>query len=688
MNLIDELKRRKVLQTAAIYVAVAWGATEIVITIEEKFALPEWVSQVALLAFIVGFPVTILASWYVDISARGFRATTPGKPLGSMSVAVLVVLTAAATFLLWALISPEADLVEECPQTDPFCSARASLAVLPFDNLTGAADNDFAAIGLSEDLISLLARISKLRVAAGRSAVIASESGQSFAEIGESLGVDNILEGRLQRGSDGLVIVAQLVDARSQSVFWTRQFNVESGLIAAREAVSMAVADALRLDAATSRADSQPTSDDAAYEAYLRGLKVSRVQGYGSPDSLQHFTLAVNLDPEFADAHVALAGALIEMADSGLIGADEALTKATAAVDRAIRLNPQLSGAYTMLGQLRRRRTETGGALDALTRALELNPNDEVAHLEVGRLLRNQGQLAAANREFEIAFSLDPLNQLLDTYRIDVLQKRGDYAGAIRQLKDLLVADPGSSLLYGNLQIQALLSGGAEASLRFAEEAELADASSGWNGAFQAMAETRLGRADAARETIRRFEQREPGNYFLRTAKLMRLAADGDAAGLRAYAESLLEDGGNRSWYKWSGLGALMEGDNLAAAEHLEAAFQDLDWYSSIFPAEEIVHMSNLVVAYRYLGDADKADEWLRICSARVRHLREQGLSLPDLDYAEGALVVLRGDPAGGVEYLRRAAMRGWLGWPAMRHDPKLHALDGDAAFAGITAGP
>ncbi len=98
--------------------------------------------------------------------------------------------------------------------------------------------------------------------------------------------------------------------------------------------------------------------------------------------------------------------------------------------------------------------------------------------------------------------------------------------------------------------------------------------------------------------------------------------------------------------------------------------------------------MANLVVAYRNLGDPRKAEEWLAICDQRIQRLREQDVSLPDLDYAEGALLVLKGEMDAGLDLLDRAALRGWLGWPIMRHDPKLEGLAGNARFEAIVAGP
>lgn len=105
MNLFEELKRRKVLQTAAIYVAVAWGATGIIVTIADKFSPDDWVSQIAIIAFIVGFP-----------------------------------------------IAPTETLLDDCPDSDPFLSTTSSLTILPFTNLSGEPSNDYLASGFSANL--------------------------------------------------------------------------------------------------------------------------------------------------------------------------------------------------------------------------------------------------------------------------------------------------------------------------------------------------------------------------------------------------------------------------------------------------------------------------------------------------------------------------------------------------------
>ncbi len=153
---------------------------------------------------------------------------------------------------------------------------------------------------------------------------------------------------------------------------------------------------------------------------------------------------------------------------------------------------------------------------------------------------------------------------------------------------------------------------------------------------------------------------------------------DGDARALLETARQAMEVGTNRNRLSWAGLGSLLAGDATQTVKYLEHAFRDRDWYQGNFLAAEIVDLANLVVAYRTLGQEQQADEIIEHCEFRIRRLRAQDVWLPDLDYAEGVVHVLRGKSEQGIDFLRRAATRGWLAFPVMEVDPKLKPLRSD----------
>jgi MFS family permease len=129
---ISELRRRKVLQTAAIYGAVAWGVTEVAVTVVEQLFLPQWVATLAVIGFVVGFPVAMFLAWTFDFTSEGIHSTTVASRRGKASIAASMILLVAGTAGLFFLIKPELQSREALAQ--PVSILPNSIAVLPFEN--------------------------------------------------------------------------------------------------------------------------------------------------------------------------------------------------------------------------------------------------------------------------------------------------------------------------------------------------------------------------------------------------------------------------------------------------------------------------------------------------------------------------------------------------------------------------
>ena len=125
-----ELRKRKVFQVAAIYGAIAWGVTEIIVTVTEQLFLPTWVSTLAVIAFVVGFPIAIFLSWTFDITSEGIQRTTVSSRRGKVSIAGSMVLLVAFTAGLFLLIKPSVRQAEIT--TGATAIVPNSIAVLPF----------------------------------------------------------------------------------------------------------------------------------------------------------------------------------------------------------------------------------------------------------------------------------------------------------------------------------------------------------------------------------------------------------------------------------------------------------------------------------------------------------------------------------------------------------------------------
>ena len=155
-SFFSELRERKVVQAAAIYGAVAWGLTEVIVTIVEQLFLPQWVSTLAVIFFVVGFPVAMFLSWTFDLTTEGIRRTEIKSGRGTASIALSMLLLVAGTAGLFFLIRPA---MQEVAPDSPLVIPPNSVAVLPFENASRNADDEYLSLGVSDALRDQLGRV-------------------------------------------------------------------------------------------------------------------------------------------------------------------------------------------------------------------------------------------------------------------------------------------------------------------------------------------------------------------------------------------------------------------------------------------------------------------------------------------------------------------------------------------------
>jgi len=218
-----ELRKRKVLQVAAIYGAVAWGLTEVVVTIVAQLFLPQWVSTLAVIGFVVGFPVAMFLSWTFDITSEGIRRTDVSSRRGQASIVLSMVLLVAGTAGLFLLIKPslqDAGQRTDIPETMP-----NSVAVLPFENAGTNEADTYLSEGLSDELRGQLGRVAELRIAARSSSVAALERGMDAMSASASLGVAHLVEGSMRRQGNRLRVSVQLIEGRTGLAVWSDTYE-------------------------------------------------------------------------------------------------------------------------------------------------------------------------------------------------------------------------------------------------------------------------------------------------------------------------------------------------------------------------------------------------------------------------------------------------------------------------------
>jgi len=298
----------------------------------------------------------------------------------------------------------------------------ASVAVLPFVDLSPDHTSAYLGDGISETLINALANVPGLSVAARTSAFSFRDKSEDVREIGRQLGVTTVLEGSVQRAGDHLRVTAQLIKTADGLHLWSQSFDRGAGdIFAVQDEVAQAVVNALQLrlvTAADSGGTRGGTHNAEAYDAYLLGrYHWNRRTTEGMIDATAAFRKALALDSNYALAWSGLADSYVlsipEEYDVPGINRDSTLVRAEAAARRAIALEPRLGEAYASLGEIVEYRDRREEAREAYRQAITLAPNYATGHQWYGYYLAGVNLWDDAIREMETAHRLDPLSHVI-----------------------------------------------------------------------------------------------------------------------------------------------------------------------------------------------------------------------------------------------------------------------------------
>jgi TolB-like protein/cytochrome c-type biogenesis protein CcmH/NrfG len=349
------------------------------------------------------------------------------------AIAAAIILAVAALTLIFSISKP-------APQIK-------SIAVLPLENLSSDADQGFFADGMTDALITNLARVKSLRVISRTSVMKYKETKKPLPEIAKELNVDAIVEGTVLRSGNQVRINVQLIDAVTDRHLWAEKYERSlSDVIALQNELSLAVTRQIgkHLDARLSPSSSQPVDADV-YEAYLKGRYFwNQRTEEGARKSIEYFEQAVSRDPSYAPAYAGLSDSYT-LGDGQFLGMqrDEAYQKATAAARRAIELDPSLAEAHSSLAAIRfQYEWDWEGADEEFRKAIALNPNSSIAHMWYGELLSAMGRHAEAIDVMEEARRLDPLDPMINSDLAWIYYMARQFDRALEQSRKALELDP------------------------------------------------------------------------------------------------------------------------------------------------------------------------------------------------------------------------------------------------------
>ena len=321
----------------------------------------------------------------------------------------------------------------------------ASVAVLPFRNLSTDPENAFFADGITEDVIANLSKIHALKVISRTSVMHFKDGRPSLREIGSALGATVVLTGSVRRAEDRVRIVAQLVDIGTDRHLWSETYDRRlSDIFSIQSEVALQIASALEAELTPdeqSRVRRKPTADLQAYHLFLQGRQLhARYTTDSMFGSIPYYERAIARDADFAAAHAGLALVCAELGEMGALAPDVAYARAAEEVAHALRLDPDLDTAHCTAGFIKAVRDfDWTGADRAFERALELNPSSADTYDTYGRVFAGIAQYDRAIALLERAAALDPLVHRVDL--ITTLLRAGRTGEAIAHAEATLELD-------------------------------------------------------------------------------------------------------------------------------------------------------------------------------------------------------------------------------------------------------
>jgi TolB-like protein/DNA-binding winged helix-turn-helix (wHTH) protein/Flp pilus assembly protein TadD len=364
------------------------------------------------------------------------------------------VIVAVALVLSWAILS-----VWLLRSRAPAPTGIRSIAVLPLENLSGDASQNYFADGMTDELITDLAQISALRVISRTSVMVYKGARKPLPQIARELNVDAVVEGTVLRSGDRVRITAQLIEASTDKHLWSQSYEGElRDTLALQNRVARAIADQIRINLTPQEQAALKhvkVVNPEAYESYLKGRYFwNKRTADGLKVALAYFKQAIEEDPKYASAYSGLADTYALLGDwqYAVMTPQEAFPKAKAAAIKALELDSTLGEAHNSLAfVLDGFDWDFDSAGKEFLRAIELSPGYATAHHWYAWHLSLLGRYEEAITEMKKAENLDPLSLIINADLAELLVLAHSYDESIRQSRKTIEMDPDFALAHNQL---------------------------------------------------------------------------------------------------------------------------------------------------------------------------------------------------------------------------------------------
>ena len=353
---------------------------------------------------------------------------------------VIAALFITAIIVIWRAMPPEA--------ATPARVAKHSIAVLPFEDLSPTRDHEYLCNGIAETLINSLSKIEDLWIPARASSFSFKGRNLGIRQIGQQLGVDNLLEASVQVIGDRLRITPKIIKVNDGSQVWSAQYDRHmEDVFAIQDEIAREIVTSLKITLLGEKETPlirSYTRNTEAYQAYLKGrFYWNKRTEEGMRKSVEYFEQAIEKDPSYALAYIGLADSYITLAQWYFLPSQEAFPKAREAALKALEIDDSLGEAHASLAEVKHGIDwDWKGSEKEFKRATELSPHYATAHQWYGQLLACLGRFDEGLKEIRRAQELDPLSLQIHAAGGFFFYLARDYDKGIDQCKKTLEMDP------------------------------------------------------------------------------------------------------------------------------------------------------------------------------------------------------------------------------------------------------
>ncbi len=581
-----------------------------------------------------------------------------------------------------------------------------SIAVLPFENRSREAEDQYFVDGIHDDILTQLSKLIALKVTSRTSVEQFRGTRIGLREIAEQLGVATILEGGVQRVGDRVRINVQLVDASTDAHLWAESYDRElsaDNIFAIQSEIASSIAHALRTTLTPlehERLAVIPTRNLDAWKDYQLGRRRFEQRNSSAlAEAEVFFQKAIDRDPEFALAYAGLADTLYLQMYYGAVSRKEVMSRADMAVAMALALDENLGAAHASAAALAHVRREFAKAEAGFHKAIELDPNDATTHRLYGSLLTRLGRFPESLRQMELAAELDPLSSRTQSMLAVSIGNLGRFDEALRRLDRAVEIDPSVAISYAvRGAILSLVLNRWDAAIPWWEKAQQHDPNSPIFSSYLALAHAELSLdSDARRWSDLARSLGAETVSSARTAALIHVYRDALEQSAQAAEQALA------IWPTDTvALRLLRDVDLRAGRPDRARARYAVAYPELVAPGVPQLYTDSFIAAVDLALVLQQTDESARaeLLLTRASEFRRSlgnvvllgpatvGESDGAYGIADAQIAALRGRPEEALAQLRQAERRGWrAGWRYRRdHDPAFATIRNEPEFKAVFA--